>query len=475
MAATVTDSDNGVRVTVSPAQSSFFAGEQFVVTVTFTNTRAVNSSAAMKRTPSQSHKRAAHSVSTVMLARPPTSPRTPQTAFTVMPNSGQERKKDGGSRTNRRGLIGLNLNRDNPQNPLNGGGSIRRKLLTKSMSVSITADELDLSGVIQAIKNPNARMRDASLPLNPSHPHARKISVLDGQSQVQLQLQDISTSPSSVASPFPGSASASTSAFSLALDTISESGPTPGPATANDAGTHSYPPRQSTQKMAYSGLGQGPPPLADLNHPPKTALASTFSQPNTELILYSYAQLVGSLTLGDSSSSDTRGQQEGALNSVRVALLRKQRQAIGGGSMDIKSSLDMSSSSSWTSIAGFANPRMRRTHSRASSLSSSIFSLLSPSSSNGSPALPWTPARKSSSSSIISSFLSPSASSPAALSANTAGQVGLGLGIDRAEEELVDPSTLLPTFDVQPAMLAVDLALAPGESRTCRFPQYLLS
>ena len=34
-------------------------------------------------------------------------------------------------------------------------------------------------------------------------------------------------------------------------------------------------------------------------------------------------------------------------------------------------------------------------------------------------------------------------------------------------EEEVDPELPLPTLEVQPSMLAVDLSLGPGESRTC--------
>jgi hypothetical protein len=44
--------------------------------------------------------------------------------------------------------------------------------------------------------------------------------------------------------------------------------------------------------------------------------------------------------------------------------------------------------------------------------------------------------------------------------------LGFGAG---ADEEDVDPDAPLPTFEVQPAMLAVDLALAAGESRSCEF------
>jgi hypothetical protein len=40
--------------------------------------------------------------------------------------------------------------------------------------------------------------------------------------------------------------------------------------------------------------------------------------------------------------------------------------------------------------------------------------------------------------------------------------------------EDIDPDTPLPTFEVQPAMLAVDLTLMPGESRSCMFFFFLM-
>lgn len=77
----------------------------------------------------------------------------------------------------------------------------------------------------------------------------------------------------------------------------------------------------------------------------------------------------------------------------------------------------------------------------------------------------------------ILSFLSPSTSTPGlgsqawvpshkprTVSVFAAG-VGAGVGVEEPEE--IDPEIPLPTFEVQPAMLAVDLALAPGESRSC--------
>ena len=49
----------------------------------------------------------------------------------------------------------------------------------------------------------------------------------------------------------------------------------------------------------------------------------------------------------------------------------------------------------------------------------------------------------------------------------------LGLDVPNSGDEAVDPEEPLPTFEVQPAMLAVDLSLAPGESRSCKLLTFL--
>lgn len=126
--------DSGVRVVVVPAQSSYFAGEPFSVTITFTNTRSVE--AGPSRTTSFSHKRGAHSISSAPLARPPTSPGTPR-ASPVLPsraNSVQDTRV-------RKGLIG--------KKPASQGHlpelieQRRKKQLAKSLSVSISPLELE--------------------------------------------------------------------------------------------------------------------------------------------------------------------------------------------------------------------------------------------------------------------------------------------------------------------------------------------
>ena len=69
----MTDVDPAVRVHVSPSQASYFAGEQFSVTITFTNTRTPESPKVK-----HSHRRGVHSISSAPLARPPTSPGIPR-------------------------------------------------------------------------------------------------------------------------------------------------------------------------------------------------------------------------------------------------------------------------------------------------------------------------------------------------------------------------------------------------------------
>ena len=116
-----------------------------------------------------------------------------------------------------------------------------------------------------------------------------------------------------------------------------------------------------------------------------------------------------------------------------------------------------------------------RRHGRSNSLTGSVFSLLS--SSTSAPTVPptsqsWTPGHKARTPSMFSGLFSASSTSLAspglengsAVNGNGTG-VGLGLSMD---EEVIDPDVPLPTFEVQPAMLAVDLSLGPGESRSCK-------
>ncbi|KAI0761670.1 Rgp1-domain-containing protein [Trametes elegans] len=497
--------DESIRVVVTPTQASYFAGEPFSVTITFTNTRTPEAPVA-PRSSSHTHRRGAHSISSVPLARPPTSPGTPRTVVPVFPS-----RTNGDARTSKRkGLIGHGLPTKVSDEPPSADVLRKRFLATRSLSVSLSQDSppKDQSGETHSPASPasssvndgespapgpsNGRIiaplaRTPSLP--PNHPHARKQSILDGQ----VQLQDIRTAP--VNSPYTASPNPSTSTFSLSLDPIAEagstspgppatpifpspipghdlpnlrthipSGPAPSKTSQKPNGTHIYPSastREPPRRPSQLGLGHGPPPSSPgagpYLKPPRTAFSSTFPVPNTELILYAYAQVLGTLNISSVPDTGTNPEHARILSQLRSRL--RKRKAVGGGSMDITSSL-----SAHSLAPGSGGPAGRRgSHGRSSSISAGLMSMLSPT------GLVSAPSQQSSvqghrarTSSVFSLFSNGAGQGPP--TSRSAG-VGLGLGTSMPEDE-VDPDEPLPTFEVQPSMLAVDLSLSPGESRT---------
>ncbi|KAI0719097.1 Rgp1-domain-containing protein [Cerioporus squamosus] len=492
--------DEAIRVVVTPSQASYFAGEPFSVTITFTNTRTPEAPVAAPRSSSHTHRRGAHSISSVPLSRPPTSPGTPRTVVPVfLPRSNNGE----GSSSRRKGLIGHSLPSKSSDEPPSAEVLKKRLLASRSLSATLspsdlpTLDECNVSsspatrvtvsgngnGLVQGTQSPRIiapLARSPSLPLD--HPHARKHSVLDGQ----LQLQDLRPPPSM--SPFAPSPNASMSTFSLSLDPIAEAGstspgapatpyipsPTPdasmpnvrtqipfGPTNGSAAKTPNgqlYPPSHSRgppHRPSQLGLGHGPPPAASpvaQLKPPRSAFSSTFPTTNTELILYAYAQLLGTLTITPLPDAPSSSDQVQNLNHLRARLLK--RKAIGGGSMDITSSLG-------SPVSPRPGPGRRGSHSRSSSLSAGLLSILNPiataSSPSSQPFVPGHRARTASAFSLFGNGQGPTASKSA---------VGLGLTTTTTDEEEVNADTPLPTLEVQPSMLAVDLSLAPGESRT---------
>ena len=240
--------------------------------------------------------------------------------------------------------------------------------------------------------------------------------------------------------PPPALASSSTSTFSLALDPIAESPGTPYPGSPaprsprlSDASrfkreSQLYPRSgQSSGKPPHHSLGHGPPPAASGSRQPALPRPSS-----TELILYSYAQLLGTVSITPLAGASMSQEHAKTLSGLRIRLLR--RPIVGGGSMDITSRQRVQ--------------ERRRTHSRASSLTSGLLSLLSPSSSS----VPSSPVQ----------------SSPPPWKAGGS-RSSAGVAANGGSQEDVDPEMPLPTFEVQPSMLAVDLSLAAGESRTCKY------
>jgi len=132
------DLDSGVRVVVTPSQSSYFAGEPFAVTVTFTNTRSPQSGPSRPHT----HKRGAHSISSAPLARPPTSPGTPRTSVTPI----QTQLKSGEDVSTRKGLVGRSPLPKRADELPELIEQRRKRLLAKSLSVTISPHELEQIG-----------------------------------------------------------------------------------------------------------------------------------------------------------------------------------------------------------------------------------------------------------------------------------------------------------------------------------------
>lgn len=243
--------------------------------------------------------------------------------------------------------------------------------------------------------------------------------------------------------PPPSLASSSSSTFSLALDPIAETPTSPYPGTPllrspslTDSldqrplkmAPQTHVPRRPPQLSI--GLGYGPPPSPQST----SARSMTLVGAHSELILYSYAQLLGTVSITPLPGTVMTPEHAQTLSALRAKLSK--RTVVGGGSMDITSHQRIQ--------------ERRRSHGRSSSLTSSLFSLLSPATYSA----PSTPLPSS------QSFSGPAR-------APSVGQSDVGLGI---HGEDIDPDAPLPTFDVQPAMLAVDLVLAPGESRTCELP-----
>lgn len=130
--------DSGVRVVVTPSQSSYFAGEPFAVTITFTNTRSPQSGPSRPNT----HKRGAHSISSAPIARPPTSPGTLRTSVT--PASTQPKSREDVS--TKKGLVGKSFSSKGEDELPELIEQRRKKLLAKSLSVSIPPHELEQIG-----------------------------------------------------------------------------------------------------------------------------------------------------------------------------------------------------------------------------------------------------------------------------------------------------------------------------------------
>ena len=208
--------------------------------------------------------------------------------------------------------------------------------------------------------------------------------------------------------------------------------------------SRAYQTPSDTHHHSQALLGNGHP--SSLKSLPKDTM--------TELVLYAYVHLTGSLFLLPPPSL--------ARTSALAALQRHKRGPRGGGSMNI----------------GVASPPYSRGHERRSaSIAGSLWGLISSPASavlspghrvrmpsyGGSPNLPATRSL---------------ASAGAKLANHETEGVGLGLGgegfgLDAVQEgEEWIPDQPMSVFEVPPAMLAVDLSLGPGEERSCECSKY---
>ena len=482
--------DTALRIVVTPSQSSYFAGEPLSVTVTIANTRSPQAQAQVVP-PRSTHKRSAHSVSSARLARPPTSPGLPKSPSNAAPPRPCPPKSS--AAPTRRGLIGVLSSSSSPPHTENnendeargGEGVLGRRIPAKSLSVDIPLHELphaslpndakmsslravsrageppvsssasclrgvNGSNIYAGQSSPRASSplaRSSSTPVPPNHPHARKASIAEG--------------PVSI----PQSASASS--FALTLDPIAESmspipptPPFPSPAstpapfislqnTGNPRlASRPNPTRSGSHLLSQAVLGNGHPTSSSSSLKP-------LPRDGTELVLYAYVHLTGSLFLLPQPSL--------ARVPALAALQRHKRGPRGGGSMDI----------------GVASPPHSRGHERrSSSIAGSLWGLLS------SPASAvLSPGHRVRSPSHGGSPILPASFASAGAKVTNHGTEGVGLGLGGVslglsgvqEGEEWDPEQPLPVFEVPPAMLAVDLSLRPGEERSCECRKQWLS
>ena len=168
-----------IEVAIGGYESSYFAGEQVELTVTFTNTNSRPSSSSLTtpvspnppRSPA-SHRRGTHSISSVPLPRPPTSPgvqsfhthhRPPLSTSSNLPRT-------------RRGLIGF------PSTPLQSPHYVQRntpsstavsraKRLASSRSLSDSLSPPQLEDPLNDSRAPSTSTPDACAYVRPSFRH----------------------------------------------------------------------------------------------------------------------------------------------------------------------------------------------------------------------------------------------------------------------------------------------------------------
>ncbi|KAF9007869.1 Rgp1-domain-containing protein [Cyathus striatus] len=442
--------DSSIRVVVIPSQSSYFAGEPFTVTITLTNTRTAEAEAGPSRARPQGagHRRGVHSISSAPLARPPTSPGTPRMVPPPPPTEPDVKEKGKESE------VGDLMEQR------------RKKLLSRNMSVTVDARDIEDLSSKSASYAQGSSLCPPRQRVNTPHPSLALLrSLLTTHTQGRTRssmgsllfpLRHLHLPPSTATERVHINIHTPPRPHIRRRSPVRAKQREPGRTEHRSAHQTLQPTyrikwqRERTRICLSSTLPPAPPPkhrpaqLQGLGSPPSSPLPPSLSStkktipphPNAETILYAYAQLAGSLVITPLPGIPTLAQEE---NLRRVKRKLGRGRVVGGGSMDISSSI----ASPGLMSAG------RKRHGRSASLSAGLMSLISP--------RPWG---RSLSSATFGTSAGGGGSSP--ITPTFPGSFPPIGGI----EEDVDPEAPLPTFEVQPAMLGVDLWLMPGETRS---------
>jgi len=220
--------------------------------------------------------------------------------------------------------------------------------------------------------------------------------------------------------------------------------PTPAPQANGYRGAHSRRRSSLGQPALFNHSDNAPMrslSMSPTSMGPRSTLYQAFAPPGTEVILWAYAKLVGTFEVSEAIVPPAE------IDSLRAKL--RAGGLLGGGRMDIAEHAPAASGTPGGLTSG---------------LFSSFFGSHPPTT------LPQQP----SSSGYLSSFFRNGPSAPKhSRSLNINGRYGGGAGPSSglfdgpmgAGQDVVS----LPTLETQLSMLAVDLSLGPGETRSCRY------
>lgn len=265
------------------------------------------------------------------------------------------------------------------------------------------------------------RVISSEMALPAGHPHARKQSLQFNVSQTSLSTgESLSLAPvTGIYSPPVPLTPLAPSPLSQSM-VYSQSTPTsPPPSPFQTSGQQSQSTSLPPPKLGL-GIELSSPPRPSVSRRPsgEPRTPPKFNPPGYETLLWAYVQLSGTVELDPTFSRP---------EAIRQLAAKLAKRPVGGGSLDLKDPLSNPTTSSPLSGLG------------------ALLGLRSPS--VGSPA-PSTPSHSGFLSSMFSPRPTPMRSDGASGSAA--------------------PSGSLTTFEPPQSLLAVDLALAPGESKSCK-------